>query len=61
MMSSSLVGHGALLSRCYPYIAHATEGQISLADYPFVRAWITRVEALPRFKPMPVTAPEAGS
>jgi glutathione S-transferase len=38
---------------CHPYVAHAPEGGISLAPYPAVRAWISRVEALPRFKPMP--------
>ena len=44
---------------CYPYFARAPEGDISLADYPHVRAWLARVEALPRFKPMPV-APAQG-
>ncbi len=38
---------------CYSYIAHAPEGGISLEPYPAVRAWIARVEGLPRFKPMP--------
>lgn len=36
----------------YAYIAHAPEGNISLADYPQLRAWLARVEALPRFVPM---------
>src|ERR1700686_386201 len=40
---------------CYSYVAHAPEGGIPLAGYPAVRAWIARVEALPRFKPMPRT------
>ncbi len=40
---------------CYPYIAHAPEGRISLADHAHVRAWIARVEALPGFKPLPVS------
>jgi glutathione S-transferase len=45
---------------CYPYISHAPEGRISLADHGNVRAWIARVEALPGWKTMPVTAlPEA--
>lgn len=39
----------------YPYVAHAPEGHISLDGYPSVRAWIARVEALPGFKPMPVS------
>ncbi|HEY0986604.1 MAG TPA: glutathione S-transferase [Kofleriaceae bacterium] len=46
---------------CYSYIAHAPEGRISLAEYAWVRAWVARVEALPGFKPMPVSEiPEAG-
>jgi len=46
---------------CYSYIAHAPEGRISLDDYGHVRAWVARVEALPGFKPMPVSEfPEAG-
>ncbi|KUL95406.1 glutathione S-transferase [Bosea sp. WAO] len=38
---------------CYSYVAHAPEGGIDLTPYPAVRAWLTRVEALPFFKPMP--------
>jgi glutathione S-transferase len=38
---------------CYAYIAHAPEGGIDLGPYPQVRAWIARVQALPRFVPMP--------
>ena len=38
---------------CYPYLAHAPEGRISLEPYPAVLAWIARLEALPRFKRMP--------
>jgi glutathione S-transferase len=33
----------------YSYIAHAPEGGISLAPYPNIRAWLTRIEALPDF------------
>ena len=33
----------------YAYTAHAPEGGISLEPYPSVRAWLARVEALPRF------------
>lgn len=40
---------------CYSYVAHAPEGGVSLAPYPAVRAWITRVEALPGFVPMPAS------
>ena len=40
----------------YSYIAHAPEGNVSLQDYPNVRAWLQRVEALPGFVPMQRTA-----
>jgi len=40
----------------YSYIAHAPEGNVSLADYPQVRAWLARIEALPGFVGMPRTA-----
>jgi glutathione S-transferase len=36
----------------YSYIAHAPEGNVSLAPYPHLRAWLARVEALPGFVPM---------
>lgn len=39
----------------YTYIAHAPEGNVSLADYPHVRAWLARIEALPGFVGMPRT------
>lgn len=39
----------------HTYIAHAPEGGVSLDPYPNIRAWLRRVEALPRFVPMPVT------
>jgi glutathione S-transferase len=38
---------------CYSYIAHAPEGGVSLAEYKHVRAWLSRVEAIPGFQPMP--------
>ena len=41
---------------CYAYTAHAPEGGVSLQPYPAIRAWVERIEALPRFKPMPWTA-----
>lgn len=40
----------------YSYIAHAPEGNVSLDDYPHVRAWLARIEALPGFVGMPRTA-----
>ncbi len=39
----------------YSYVAHAPEGNVSLDDYPQVRAWLGRVEALPGFVAMPVS------
>jgi glutathione S-transferase len=40
---------------CYSYVAHAPEGNVSLADYPHVRAWLRQIEALPGFVPMTAT------
>jgi glutathione S-transferase len=37
-------------------VAHAPEGNVSLADYPQVRAWLGRIEALPGFVGMSRTA-----
>lgn len=35
----------------YSYAARAPEGNVSLDPYPHVRAWLARIEALPRFVP----------
>ena len=40
----------------YSYIAHAPEGDVSLQDYPNVRAWLQRIESLPGFIPMQSSA-----
>ncbi|MCI3207474.1 MULTISPECIES: glutathione S-transferase N-terminal domain-containing protein [Pandoraea] len=40
----------------YTYLAHAPEGNVSLQPYPAVRAWLARIEAMPRFVPMAPTA-----
>ena len=40
---------------CYSYTAHAPEGGLSLQPYPAVRHWLSRIEALPRFQPMPTS------
>lgn len=40
----------------YSYISHAPEGNVSLQEYPNLRAWLARVEALPGFVPMQRTA-----
>jgi len=39
----------------YGYTARAPEGNIALTNYPNVRAWLSRVEALPGFLPFPVS------
>ncbi len=38
---------------CFPYVALAPEGGVSLEAYPKVRQWIARIKALPGFTPMP--------
>jgi glutathione S-transferase len=40
----------------YAYTARAPEGGVPLDDYPAIRGWLQRVEALPGFVPMPVIA-----
>ncbi len=40
----------------YSYISAAPEGNVDLAAYPQVRAWLSRVEALPGFVPFKRTA-----
>ena len=40
----------------YSYIAAAPEGNVDLAPYAAVRAWLQRIEALPGFVPLPKTA-----
>jgi len=37
----------------YAYTARAPEGGVPLDEYPFVRAWLARIESTPRFVPMP--------
>ena len=53
-----LVGNGATIAdvAVYTYIAHAPEGNVSLSDYPAVRAWLQRIESLPGFVGMQKTA-----
>ena len=36
----------------YTYVAHAPEGGVSLDNYSKVRAWLSRVEAIPHFVAM---------
>ncbi|MBO6505652.1 MAG: glutathione S-transferase [Kordiimonadaceae bacterium] len=55
--SQFLAGDNATIADVagYSYIAHAPEGDVSLADYPNVRAWLARIEALVGFVPMQET------
>lgn len=39
----------------YSYIAHAPEGGVSLADFPAITAWLSRIEKLDGFVPMQTT------
>lgn len=52
-----LVGNAATLAdiAAYSYISAAPEGNVDLAAYPNVRAWLGRVEALPGFVPFQKT------
>ena len=52
-----LVGNTATLADIagYSYLSAAPEGNVDLAAYPNVRAWLARVEALPGFVPFPKT------
>ncbi|MGA5481233.1 glutathione S-transferase family protein [Pseudomonas siliginis] len=56
--SAFLAGDKATVAdvAAYTYVAHAPEGNVSLEDYPNVRAWLGRVEALPKFVGMQRTA-----
>ena len=40
----------------YSYTAHAPEGGVSLTAYKHVQQWLSRIEALPGYIPMPKTA-----
>lgn len=46
---------------CYPYVALAPEGGIELAPYPFVRAWLERIQDLPGHISMPGMADFRGA
>lgn len=40
---------------CYSYVRHAPEGGVSIGEFAAVLSWLSRVEALPGFKPMPLS------
>lgn len=52
-----LVGNSVTIAdvAVYTYIAHAPEGNVSLADNPSVRVWLQRIESLPGFVGMQKT------
>jgi len=52
--TSWLAGEAATIAdiACYPYVALAPEGEVSLEPYPAVRAWLERVASLPGWLPM---------
>lgn len=52
-----LVGDHATLAdvAAYSYIVNAPEGNVDLAPYPSLRAWLARIEALPGFVPFTTT------
>ena len=39
----------------YAYVAHAPEGGVSLAPYPRIRVWLSAIEAIAGFIPMPAS------
>jgi glutathione S-transferase len=43
----------------YSYVALAPEGGLDLAPYANLRTWLTRIEELPRFLPLPGRTPQA--
>jgi glutathione S-transferase len=60
VMDAHLTGRRVLVGAdptiaAYSYVAHAPEGGVGLADYPAIRAWLARIEALPGFVAMPAS------
>ena len=53
-----LTGHTVTIAdiACYTYLAHAPEGNVSLAQVPHIHAWLARIEQLPGFVPMQKSA-----
>ncbi|MEZ5583115.1 MAG: glutathione S-transferase, partial [Candidatus Competibacteraceae bacterium] len=48
------LGHPTIADiACFPYVALAPEGGVSLETYPNAKAWIARIKTLPGFVPMP--------
>jgi glutathione S-transferase len=38
---------------CFPYVLHAPEADLPLDDYPAIRAWLARCQAVPRWAAAP--------
>jgi len=38
---------------CFPYVALAPEGGLDLTGYPSIVRWISRIEELPGYIPLP--------
>jgi len=55
-----LVGGGVTIADLdiYGIVAYAPQAQIDLGAYPHVRRWMSRVEALPRFKSVDAALPK---
>ena len=53
-----LVGNRATIADVanYAYIAHAPEGDVALDNYPAMNEWLKRIEHLPDFVAMQITA-----
>jgi glutathione S-transferase len=64
LMEAALEGHDWIIAGAHPtladialysYTARAPEGDVDLASYPLIRAWLQRIEALPGFVPFQQT------
>lgn len=55
-LSSCIAIHSPAMPIAINPFAHAPQGNVSLKDYPNVRAWLQRIEALPGFLLMQRTA-----
>ncbi|MBR0668872.1 glutathione S-transferase [Roseomonas hellenica] len=53
-----IVGDGPTIAdvALYSYVVNAPEGNVDLAGYPHVRAWLSRIESLDGFVPFQKTA-----
>lgn len=43
---------------CYPYIALAPDGGVSLDEYPALNAWFARIRTLPGYVELPLATPK---